>query len=126
MHSFPEHITPLVRFWPAFVGAAVVYALWPLVWLGISASTLSQQEAGANELFAAAPAVYLTGTPHHFQEGGLTGRYLLKSRADVERLFVQQGWRFTNQMGGGTSLKNREGGLPHPVTCFPVILLYAT
>ena len=84
----------LLRFWPALLGLALVYALWPLLWLGLNASALSRQEPKAGELFAAAPAVYFTGKPKHFQTGSAGGRYLLKDAKQIQPLLLNQGCHF--------------------------------
>lgn len=98
-----QHQSNLLRLWPTLLGFALVYALWPLLWLGLNASALQRQEPNAAELFSAAPAVYFTGKPKHFQQGGVGGRYLLKGGfgSEIKSLLTNQGWRFADQMGAG-------------------------
>lgn len=104
MHTLPNPADTLRRFWPALLGFGTVYALWPLLWLGLNSSALHQQEPNAGPLFAAAPTVYFTGQPKHFQEDsedGVGGRYLLKGGdgSEIKPLLTTQGWQFTEQMG---------------------------
>ena len=96
-----QHQNSLLRFWPVPLGFALVYAFWPLLWLGLNASALQKQEPKAGELFAAAPAVYFTGKPKHFQTGGTGGRYLLKDAKQIQPLLLNQGWQFVEQLGAG-------------------------
>ena len=97
-----------LRFWPALLGFALVYAFWPLLWLGLNASALQKQEPKAGELFAAAPAVYFTGKLRHFQEGGVGGRYLMRDAEHIKALLMNQGWSYTDQMGA-TYLFEKDG-----------------
>ncbi|MDO4246034.1 MAG: hypothetical protein Q4C89_08435 [Deinococcus sp.] len=101
MHTLPSPTDAFRRFWPALLGFALVYALWPLLWLGLNSAALNRQEPNAAELFSAAPAVYFTGKPKHFQTGSAGGRYLLRDAEQIRPLLLNQGWQFTEQMGAG-------------------------
>ena len=92
----------LRQLWPLPVLAAL-WALWPLLWLLISAPSLSRQEPHAAQLFAAAPKVYFTGQAAHFSTsgGGFGGHSLLRRQQDLQPLAAAQGWTFTYQMGAG-------------------------
>ncbi|GAA5512993.1 hypothetical protein Dcar01_01717 [Deinococcus carri] len=87
----------------AVLGFLTVWALWPLIWLGLSFPRLSGQEPDTPALFAAAPRVFLTGAVVKVSgpAGAVPGRYLLRSQERLDDHLAAQGWTFTDQMGAG-------------------------
>lgn len=87
----------------AGLGLLTVWALWPLLWLGLSFPRLARQEPDTPVLFAAAPRVFLTGEVIKVSGPAqqVQGRYLLHSPEQLDDRLAARGWGFVDQMGAG-------------------------
>ncbi len=96
----------------AGLGFLTVWALWPLIWLGLSFGSLRTQETDAAPLLWAAPGAFLSGlvrvsgAPHQ-----IDGRYLLRSEDNLDRKLRSAGWTFVDQMGASRFYHQSEARL---------------
>lgn len=96
-----------IRILTGILALGTVILLWPLLWLGLNARMLRQQEPDAAQLFRLAPEALLLGTANvpslpKSKKLRLLTRVIYSSPNHFERQLGKNGWLLLRREGSGS------------------------